>query len=203
MAANPNEPRDLKIVSLDDAIREVKIAAADRGDVVVELREAARARLELLADALEETIASIPADDDQFDFAISSGQNPRLFIDATTHVGLTRDRMTYRMARDTRQGRVIMGESRDIKTIADLVTRHVAERVVERQRMMDGDVVSVPRVRETGQVAETVAAPAPARDEGINDFMLGLIWFLIGSVAGGGLLYLWVTGALNGVGGAG
>jgi hypothetical protein len=33
MAASPNEPRDLKIVSLEDAIRDVKIAAADRGDV--------------------------------------------------------------------------------------------------------------------------------------------------------------------------
>ena len=118
MADNADTERASKVIALEDAIREVKILAADRGDVVVDLREAARARLELLAEELAGTIASIPEDDDQFDFALSSGQNPRLFIDAVSHVGLGRDRLTYRFLRDTRAGRIVVDESRDIKTIA-------------------------------------------------------------------------------------
>ena len=185
------DSREGKIIALEDAIREVKIAAADRGDVVVELREAARARLELLVDALSETIASVPDHDDQFDFAISSGQNPRFFVDAVSHVDLGRDRMTYRFVRDTRQGRVVLAENRDIKTVAETITRYIAERVVERQRMMEGDVM--PAVAAKSETDADDKANAAKPDDGISDFMLGLIWFLIGSVAGAGLLYLWFT----------
>src|SRR5690606_3928977 len=67
---------------LSQAIREIKNANADRGDVVVELREATRMRLELLAQELVDVFEEVPAEDDQFDFAISSGLQPRLWIDS-------------------------------------------------------------------------------------------------------------------------
>ncbi|MGL4406055.1 MAG: hypothetical protein ACRCT6_09865 [Notoacmeibacter sp.] len=189
------------VIALDEAIREVRLNAAERGDVVVELREASRARMELLVSELEPTIQSVPADDDQFDFALSSGQNPRLFVDATAHVGLARDRMTYRFVRDSRLGRVVLEESRDLKIIADRVTRYVAERIVERQRMMDGPITdfaksaSLPVEQKASEVSQ--AAPVAQHKEGVSDFMLGLIWFLIGGVAGAGGLYLWLSGYLT------
>jgi hypothetical protein len=201
MADNPQQGKTSNVIPLDEAIREVKTFLADRSDVVVDLREAARARIELLAAELGPTIASVPAGDDQFDFAISSGQNPRLFIDAVAHVGLARDRMSYRFVRDTRNGRVVLEESRDLKEVANRVTRYVAERIVERQRAMEGDVHPAISV---GAAAGTTLLPAPAlpaRDEGVSDFILGLIWFLIGAVAGSGLLYLWASGMLSGFGG--
>ena len=198
------------VIALDEAIREVRINAAERGDVVVELREASRARMELLAAELEPTIQSVPADDDQFDFALSSGQNPRLFVDATAHIGLARDRMTYRFVRDSRLGRVVLEESRDLKVVADRVTRYVAERIVERQRMMDGPITdlakssvnaaqlqdafsktSLPKTRIIGG-----ANNQGIQNQGVSDFMLGLIWFLIGGVAGAGALYAWLSGAI-------
>jgi hypothetical protein len=125
---------------LSSAIREVKNAAADRGDVVVELREATRMRLELLATELEPVFAEVPADVDIFDFAVSSGLQPRLWIDAIAHVSMARDRRTYRFLKDTRIGRVVLAESADMKPVAEQVTRYVAERMVERQRMLDGGV---------------------------------------------------------------
>ena len=67
---------------LSDAIRDVKNAAADREDVVVELREATRMRLQLLAAELAPVFAEVPDDIDTFDFAISSGLQPRLWIDS-------------------------------------------------------------------------------------------------------------------------
>lgn len=123
---------------LSDAIRQVKNAAADRDDVVVDMREASRTRLELLAADLEEVFAEVPADDPLFDFAISSGLQPRLWIDATAHVAMGRDRRAYRFVRDTRLGRIVLAETHDIKQAADAVTRYVAERMVERERMISG-----------------------------------------------------------------
>lgn len=191
------------VVALEDAIRDVRLNAIERNDVVVELREASRARMELLVQELNATIQSVPNEDDQFDFALSSGQNPRLFVDATAHVGLARDRMTYRFVRDTRIGRVVLEENRDLKIIADRVTRYVAERIVERQRMMDGpvtDLAKVPTARdEISEYKSATKATAVKSDDGVSDFMLGMIWFLIGGVAGAGSLYLWLNGFLKSV----
>ena len=191
------------VIALDEAIREVRLNTAERNDVVVELREASRARMELLVAELEPTIQSVPADDDQFDFALSSGQNPRLFVDATAHIGLARDRVTYRFVRDSRLGRVVLEESRNIKTIADRVTRYVAERIVERQRMMDGPVTDLAKPSTHSEKSSSaVFVPSvvnPPREEGVSDFVLGLIWFLIGSVAGAGALYAWLQGMLAGL----
>jgi hypothetical protein len=82
----------------------VRIASADKSDVVVEMREAAQTRLELLAQDLQPVIEDVPADDDRFDFALSSGLQPRFWIDATAHVMMGPDRRTYRFVRDTRLG---------------------------------------------------------------------------------------------------
>jgi hypothetical protein len=131
---------------LSDAIRDVKNAAADRDDVVVELREAGRMRLELLAQELKSVFDEVPADNDWFDFAISSGLQPRLWIDAISHVALARDRRTYRFVADTRLGRTVLAESSDIKPVADQVTRYIAERMVERQRLVEGTIEPVARL---------------------------------------------------------
>ncbi|MCF6108903.1 hypothetical protein [Mesorhizobium muleiense] len=126
--------------NLSDAIRDVKNAFADRNDVVVDMREAHRMRLELLAAELAPIFADVPADMDNFDFAVSSGLQPRLWIDAVSHVAMGRDRRTYRFLKDTRIGRVVLAESTEMKPVADQVTRYVAERVIERQRMLEGGV---------------------------------------------------------------
>ena len=192
------------VIALDEAIRDVRMNTAERNDVVVELREASRARMELLVSELDATIQSVPADDDQFDFALSSGQNPRLFVDATAHVGLARDRMTYRFVRDSRLGRVVLEESRDLKIIADRVTRYVAERIVERQRMMDGPITDLAKpsnhLEKSNNAVFVPTVVKPPQSEGVSDFMLGLIWFLIGGVTGAGALYMWLNGMLGSVG---
>jgi hypothetical protein len=140
---------------LAEAIREVKNATADRDDVVVEMREAERMRLELLANELEPVIAEVPQGADLFDFAVSSGLQPRFWIDAIAHVSMGRDKRTFRFLKDTRLGRVVLAESTDLKTVANAVTRYLAERIVERQRLMEGDVV------EFGMPPRDKVPPAP------------------------------------------
>lgn len=186
-----SDPAEQKTASsnlrLADAIREVKNAAADREDVVVELREAQKMRLELIAADLAPVFAEVPADAG-FDFALSSGTQPRLWIDAVSHVTMGRDRRTYRFLRDTRLGRVVLAESLDIKQVAEQVTRYVAERIVERQRMIDGDVE--PILMPVQARGATAAAMAPAR-RSWRSFLSSLVLVLGGAVVG-----LIVTAAL-------
>jgi hypothetical protein len=173
------EGRNADTVSrLSDAIREVKNALADRDDVVVELRDAERVRLELLAQEIEGLTAEVPADHQGFDFAISSGVQPRFWIDAVAHVSMGRDRRTYRFVRDTRLGRVVLAESTDLKPVAEAVTRYVAERIVERQREL-----------ETTRLAESeipASAPTVQRNragEFLSNFALLMMGVLVGVVA--------------------
>lgn len=165
---------------LSDAMREMKSAAADRADVVVEMREASRTRLELLAQELQPVFDDVPADDPTFDFAISSGEQPRLWIDAVAHVAMGRDRRTYRFVRDTRLGRVVLAESAEIAPVANQVTRYIAERLVERQRAVEGDVEPLPR--GDTQEQETVA-PTPYRSAW-SSFFSGVAFVILGGIVG-------------------
>ena len=135
----PDHPVTSRLV---DAVRQMRIAAADRGDVVVELREATRTRLQLLAEDLQEVIADIPADDERFDFALTSGLQPRFWIDATAHVMMAPDRRTYRFVRDTQLGRTVLAESDDRAVIADRIVAYVAMRIHEREIALAGEVTS-------------------------------------------------------------
>jgi hypothetical protein len=125
--------------SLKDAIRKVRTAEAERSDVVVELRDAERARLELLADELRGVFAEVPAEDEQFIFSVAAGTPPRLWIDMTAFVVMGRDRRTYRFLKDTRLGRSIILEAAKIEDMADTITQYVAERIIERERAIEAD----------------------------------------------------------------
>jgi hypothetical protein len=125
--------------SLRDAIRQVRTAETERADVVVELRDAERARLEMLADELRSVFNEVPANDEQFIFTVAPGTPPRLWIDMTSFVVMGRDRRVYRFLKDSRLGRTVILETPKIEDVADTVTHYVAERIIERERAMEGD----------------------------------------------------------------
>ncbi|MAS04581.1 MAG: hypothetical protein CL534_07770 [Ahrensia sp.] len=159
----PDHPVTSRLV---DAVRQMRIAAADRGDVVVELREATRTRLQLLAEDLQEVIADVPADDERFDFALTSGLQPRFWIDATAHVMMAPDRRTYRFVRDTQLGRTVLAESDDRSVIADRIVAYVAMRIHEREIALAGEVTSY-RDTEARRPAAPQRSEEPARrDDG-------------------------------------
>ncbi|QKD06258.1 hypothetical protein [Mesorhizobium loti] len=174
---------------LSDAIRDVKNAFADRDDVVVDMREAHRMRLDLLAAELAPVFADVPTDMDNFDFVVSSGLQPRLWIDAVSHVAMGRDRRTYRFLKDTRIGRVVLAESTEMKPVVDQVTRYVAERVVERQRMMEGGVEpAVAGMKRAGVLEAEPPLRVATRSKGWSAFLSGL-----GLIAAGALVGLAVS----------
>jgi len=131
---------------LKEAMHEARVEAAERTSVVVDLRDAELARLELLNDALDPLFAEIPPDVDLFDRGVSRGETPRLWIDAVAHVAMGRDKRAYRFLHDTRIGRRVLAESHEISDIVQAVTTYVARRIVERQRALDEDPDFIQRV---------------------------------------------------------
>lgn len=137
-ASGRNGPNS-NVRNLADAIRKVRVAESERTDVVVELRDAERTRLDMLADELRGVFAEVPAGDEQFIFEVSPGTQPRLWVDMTSLVMMGRDRRTYRFVKDTRLGRTVILETADIDDMADCVTQYVAERILERERAIESD----------------------------------------------------------------
>ena len=125
-----------KPVRLREALRRARIEAADRSGVVVELRDAEVARLEILNDALDPLFDQIPARVDMFDRGISQGDTPRLWIDMVAYVAMGRDKRMYRFVQDTRFGRVVLAESHDVQTVVKAVTDYVARRLIEREHAL-------------------------------------------------------------------
>src|SRR6516164_2336956 len=104
-------------IRLRDALRQARIEAADRTGVVVDLRDAEVARLEILNEALDPLFVQIPEQIDLFDRGISQGDTPRLWIDVVAHVVMGRDKRLYRFIQDTRFGRIVLAESHEIAVI--------------------------------------------------------------------------------------
>jgi hypothetical protein len=162
------EPAAEKPMRLRDALRQARIEAADRTGVVVDLRDAEVARLEILNEALDSLFGQIPDQVDLFDRGISQGENPRLWIDVVAHVAMGRDKRIYRFVQDTRFGRIVIAESHEVAAMVDAITDYVARRMVEREHAL----VATP-------MPEPIVAEKPRRG-GFWTFVLG---FLLGALA--------------------
>src|SRR3984893_12077026 len=152
---------EMRPIRLRDALRQARIEAADRTGVVVELRVAEVARLEIPSEALGPLFAQIPEQVDLFDRGISQGDTPRLWIDVVAHVVMGRDKRIYRFVQDTRFGRIVIAESHDVAVLVDAITDYVARRMIEREHAM----VASP-------MDEPVAAEKPRRSR-FGIFVLG------------------------------
>jgi hypothetical protein len=159
---------------LREALREARLEAAERTGVVVDLRDAEIARLELLHDELDPVFAEIPAQIELFDRGISRGDTPRLWIDAVAHVEMGRDKRMYRFVQDSRFGRVVLAESNGSRDIAEAVTKYVARRMIDRERMLAGE--------------ETVRVVVPQRGRVVLAFLGGIACGIILLLA-----VVWIT----------
>ena len=161
-------PTAEKPMRLRDALRQARIEAADRTGVVVDLRDAEVARLEILNEALDPLFEQIPDHIDLFDRGISQGENPRLWIDVVAHVAMGRDKRIYRLLQDSRFGRSVIAESHDVPVIAQAVTDYVARRMVEREHAL---------------VATPMPEPAPVEKRRRSGFWLFALGFILGALA--------------------
>ena len=208
------DPRQSARPGLTDTIRAIRIEEAERTGVVVALREADIARLDILHDRLKPVLADIPRGVDLFDVAVTPGATPRLWIDMIAFVEMARDKRSYRFLQDTREGRRVMIESADADQVAERITAYIARRLIERERLLAlPPVLDYPALppadlppvfaapRGAGEPAPEREAPAepvqaaaapPAPREGVRFSGLGaFVLFLLGIAVGiGGVLGL-------------
>jgi hypothetical protein len=122
---------------LKQALHDARIEAAERSAVIVDLRDAEMARLEILNEAIDRVFKDIPARHaDYFDRGVSGGTSPRLWLDAITHVAMGNDKRTYRLLTDTANGRRILEESTEVVPMREAITRYVARRMVAREQAL-------------------------------------------------------------------
>lgn len=170
-------PKDVAPPSpLQEAMHQARVEAAERTSVVVDMRDAEAARLELLNEALDPLFAEVPAEVDLFDRGISRGETPRLWIDAVAHVAMGRDKRGYRFLHDSRLGRRVLADSHDIAEIVRAVTTYAARRLVERQRALAEDPDLLAR-------APAKEAQRYRRQRRWRTFGVLLLGVLIGAVA--------------------
>ncbi len=181
---------DENVLSLSDTIRQVKSRQADQSDVVVDMKEAELARIELLGEALESVASEVPSGHDQFEFAVSKGEPPRYWVDMTTFVAMGSDKRTYRLLKDTRHGRTVLAESGDKSDIAKHITEYVAEQVLEKQKLFEGERLSAKAI--AAREAE-IAADIEKSKQMSKRKPSRMLWFMLGLIVGVGALlaYAW------------
>jgi len=187
---------DGKVRRLSDAVRRVRIAESERADAYADLHDGDRARLGLLVEELGGVFAELPDDEAFFICEIAGSTPPRLWIDPTSHVVMGRDRRTYRFLKETRLGRLVLNETDDVVSAADAITDYVAERVVERERTLEGDalVAKLRGAAAPSREAASEAAPTePTSGDRASRIASALTLFLAGFAVGalGLVAYAW------------
>ena len=167
----PSAPEVDSSPRLKAAVRQARIEVAERTSVVVDLRDAEVARLQILNEALDSIFEEIPTEIDLFDRGISQGDTPRLWLDAVAHVVMGRDKRIYRLVQDTSYGRRVLAESGDVGPIVAAVTQYVARRLVERERSLAA--LSPQLGKETWRDIETERRHG--RWNAVKTFFIGLI----------------------------
>jgi len=167
---------------LQEAMHLARVEAAERTSVVVDLRDAEVARLELLNEALDPIFAEIAPEIELFDRGISRGETPRLWIDAVAHVAMARDKRGYRLLHDTRVGRRVLAESHDIADIVQAVTAYVARRLVERQRALAEDSELILRIGAREAARERRRRRWRTFGTLVTGFLLGIVTLMVVAV---------------------
>lgn len=161
---------------LKDAMRAARIEAAERSAVVVELRDAEAARLEILNEAIEPVFRDIPPEHaDVFDRGLSQGSLPRLWIDMVAHVAMGRDKRTYRFLHDTINGRRVLAESTEVEPIAQAITRYVARRLISREH-----AIAATDPSPAAEQKIPLDSVSPSRASTLLTFVVGII---VGAIA--------------------
>jgi hypothetical protein len=164
---------------LKQAVYQARVEAAERSSVVIDLRDAEMARLELLNDALDPLFAEISPEVELFDRGLSRGETPRLWIDAVVHVAMGRDKRIYRLLQDTRFGRRVLAESHEIPELVKAVTDYVARRLVERERALDDDPDFIGRIGQREVARERRRRRRRAFGALVFGFFLGLVTLVL------------------------
>ena len=119
---------------LADALREARLAEAAHFEAALDLRDSKTLRLQILKDDLLPSLQSSADAKQIFDLTLLPGDPPKLWVDLTSYVVMEPDHRTYRVLQDRQDSRDILFEGIDREQAAAAVRRHMAHRLVARER---------------------------------------------------------------------
>lgn len=120
--------------ALAEALREARLAEAAHFEAALELRDSKSLRLQLLQDDLLPAVRSSTEARELFDLTLVPGDPPKLWVDLVSYVIMEPDHRTYRFVQDRQDGREILFESSGREQTVAAVRRHMAHRLVARER---------------------------------------------------------------------
>ena len=118
----------------DEALREARLAEAAHFEAALELRDSKSLRLQLLKDDFCRWSMSSPEARELFDLALVPGEPPKLWIDLISSVVMEPDPRSYRFLQHRQDRREILFETADRELMAAAIRRHMAHRLVARER---------------------------------------------------------------------
>jgi hypothetical protein len=121
---------------MDAALRSARLAEAAHFEAVMNIRDAATLRLQVLKDELEPIVSARREAQAFIDLALVPGTPPRLWIDMVSAVVMAPDPRTYRFCQDTAGGQRVLFETTDRAEMVDKITAYIAHRLIDRQRQM-------------------------------------------------------------------
>lgn len=151
---------------LAEALREARLAEAAHFEAALDLRDSKTLRLQILKDELLPDLQGSAEAREIFDLTLLPGDPPKLWVDLTSYVVMEPDHRTYRVLQDRQDSRDILFEGIDREQAAAAVRRHMAHRMVARERL--------------------ATAPAPFPGSGYSSATLILAWvsgFAFGALA--------------------
>ncbi len=120
--------------ALAAAIRDARLAEAAHFEAALDLRDSKSLRLQILKDELLPAVQASPEARELFDLTLLPGEPPKLWVDLTSYVLMEPDHRTYRFLQDRQDRREILFESPDREQAAAAIRRHMAHRLVARER---------------------------------------------------------------------
>ncbi len=128
---------------LTPLLRLARIAESAHFDAVLDIRDAKTLRLQVLKDDLAPVLAANAEANRVFDLSLIPGEPPKLWIDLITSVVMEPDPRTYRLIRDTNNGRETITETASRTEMVEQIKLHMAHQLVARERRM----ASLPPIR--------------------------------------------------------
>ena len=103
-----------------------------------------------------------------------------------------RDTREYEFVKDTKMGRKILASTADKNKIGQVITDYVADKILERERAIEGDWVAMSGYQfesESESESEEPAVELKVKSDGL--FWNAIGWFISGAIICGLALFVW------------
>src|SRR5262245_4817522 len=122
--------------SFEESLRRARLAQSAHFDALADIKDAQTLRLQALRDDLFPLVESNARLQDFVDLALIPGDPPRLWIDLVTYAVMGPEPRTYCLIQDHATGHESLFSSRDRSEMVKYIGERIANRLVERERML-------------------------------------------------------------------